>query len=101
MKNKFEGLDPFSTIRMLPDQPLFKDSPVKPSDDRIDLAEDIYLKFMHKPPDYIAVEGDAIVFEWNTYKPGKLKNQRILTYSQELVIKDAKNIEWRTINYEN
>lgn len=100
MRKKFEGRDPFRMIRVLPDQPLFQDCPIKPSDDTIDAAEDIYLKFMHNTPDYIAVENDAIVFEWNNYRPGKLKNQKILMYSQELVIRTAKDIEWRTIDYE-
>lgn len=100
MKKKFDGIDPFSSIRMLPENKLFADCPIKPSDNTIDVAEDVYIKFMYNKPDYITVEDSAIVFEWNHYRPGKLKNQKIPTYSQELVIKDEQHIEWRTINYE-
>lgn len=100
MKKKFEGRDPLRMVRMLPDQPLFKDCPVKPSNDTINVAEDLYLRFLLDPPNYVSIENDAIVFEWNHYRMGKLHNQKILVYSQELVIKDANNIAWRTIDYE-
>lgn len=93
------GRDPFSNIRILPDQPLFKDCPVKPSEETIEAAEDLYLKFAYDPPNYISVKDEQIIFEWNYYKPGKLINQKKLYHSKELIIKDSKNIEWNTYDY--
>lgn len=96
--NQF-GKDPFWLIKDLPDQPLFKDCPVKPSEETIEAAEDLYLKFAYDPPDYISVKDEQIIFEWNHYKTDKLLRKH-LYYSKELVIKDSTNMEWRTFNYD-
>lgn len=93
------GRDPFRNIRILPDQPLFKDCPVKPSEETIEAAEDLYLKFAYDPPNYISVKDEQIIFEWNHYKTDKLLRKH-LSYSKELVIKDSINMEWRTFNYD-
>ena len=56
MKKKIlndHNVDPFSIIRELPDKPLFKDCPVKPTEETISAAEDLYLKFGYDPPHYV------------------------------------------------
>lgn len=93
------GRDPFRMIKTLPDNPLFEDCPIKPSDELIEAAEELYLKFVYDPPTYISSKDGQIIFEWNHYKTDKLLRKH-LYYSKELVIKDSINMEWHTYNYD-
>lgn len=85
-------VDPFSIIRQLPQMPLFEDCPVKPSDETIDAAEELYLKF-GEAPHYVSSYDEKIIFEW--YHPNR-KNPKML---RELVFNDSKNLEWRVYDY--
>lgn len=95
--NEF-GKDPFWLIKDLPDKPLFKDCPIKPSEETIEIVEELYLKFAYDPPNYISVKDEQIIFEWNHYKTDKLLRKH-LYYSKELIIKDHTNMEWKTYDY--
>lgn len=90
------GKNPFWIIESLPDRPLFQDCPVKPPQDVIDAAEDMYLKFS-EPPTYISSHNEQIIFEWNYYRKDGIHNK--LYYSKELIFKDAINLEWRDRHY--
>jgi len=98
MKNiiSAEGKNPFWVIETLPDKPLFSDCPVRPPQDTIDAASDLYYKFGDKPT-YVSVNDDHIVFEWHYYKQNGIKKE--LYYSKELIFKDPINLEWRTYDY--
>jgi hypothetical protein len=85
-------VDPFAIIRSLPDQPLFKDCPVRPSDKTIEAAEDFYLRFA-EPPSYVSSNDEKVILEW--YWP-TIKNPKMI---KELIFKDAINLEWRTYDY--
>lgn len=101
MKTKIldeKGRNPFWLIETLPDQPLFSDCPVKPSQETIDAACDLYFKFGDKPT-FIGVNDEQIVFEWHYYKPGKIANVKELYHSKELIFKDPINLEWREYDY--
>lgn len=90
--------DAFWAIEILPDQPLFADCPVRPPQDTIDAASDLYYKLGDKPT-YISVNNDQIIFEWHYYKTGKFANIKELYYTKELIFKDPINLEWRTYDY--
>lgn len=89
--------DAFWVIETLPDRPLFADCPVKPPEEVIDAAEELYLKLADKPT-YISVNDAQIIFEWHYYRSNGVKKE--LYYSKELVFKDQINLEWKTFNYE-
>lgn len=89
--------DPFGIIRMMPDQALFKDCPVKPPEKTIEAAEEIYLKLSYDPPHHISSYDEQIILEWNYYRKNGIKKE--LCYSKELVVKDPINLEWKTYNY--
>lgn len=92
-------VDPFAIIRSLPDKPLFKDCPIKPSEETIEAAEELYLKFSYDPPTYVSAKDEQVILEWNHYKKDSLLRDRLI-YSKELVVKDSKNLEWRTFDYQ-
>jgi hypothetical protein len=99
MKNKIlnkKNKNPFWLIRDMPDRPLFKDCPVKPSEETIAAAEEIYLK-LGEQPTYISAYDEQIILEWHYYKKNGIKKE--LYYTKELVVKDPINMEWRTYNY--
>ena len=48
------GKDPFWLIRDMPDKALFKDCPIKPPEETINAAEELYLKFSYDPPHFIS-----------------------------------------------
>ena len=101
MKQKIlnkNGVNAFWVIETLPDRPLFSDCPIRPPQETIDSAEELYLKLGDKPT-YISVNNEQIIFEWHYYKPGKFANQKELYYSKELIIKDPINLEWREFRY--
>lgn len=101
MKHKIlneKGVNPFSVIRTLPDMPLFKDCPIKPKEETIKAAENLYLKFSHEPPTYVSSKDEQVIFEWNYYKKDDLGDN--LIYTKELVVKDSLNSEWREFKYE-
>lgn len=91
-------VDPFAIIRSLPDKPLFKDCPIKPPEETIEAAEELYLKFSYDPPTYVSSKDEQVILEWNRYKKDSLLRD-CLVYSKELVVKDSKNLEWRTFDY--
>lgn len=95
-KNK---IDPFAVIRSLPEQPLFKDCPVKPTEETIEAAEELYLKFAYDPPTYVSSNNEQVILEWNYYKKVSRYNEK-LVYSKELIIKDPINLEWKEFRYE-
>lgn len=92
-------VDPFSIIRSLPDKSLFKDCPIKPPEQTIEAAEELYLKFSYDPPTYVSAQDEQVILEWNYYKKDSLLRD-CLIYSKELVVKDSRNLEWRTFNYQ-
>lgn len=92
-------IDPFSIIRSLPEQPLFKDCPVKPTEETIEAAEELYLMFAYDPPTYVSSNNEQVILEWNRYKKDSLLRDS-LVYSRELVVKDPTNLEWREFRYE-
>ena len=99
MKKRIDHkVDPFSTIRLLPERPLFKDCPVKPPKETIESAEELYLKFSFDPPSYVSTKDDWIIFEWQYYRKDKFLRDH-LVYAKELTIKDATNMEWNTYDY--
>ena len=96
MKKKIlndHNVDPFSIIRELPDKPLFKDCPVKPTEETISAAEDLYLKFGYDPPHYVSSYDEYVILE--LYYPTRI-NPKIC---KELVVKDPINLEWRVYEY--
>lgn len=95
-KNK---IDPFAVIRSLPEQPLFKDCPVKPTEETIEAAEELYLMFAYDPPTYVSSCDEQVILEWNHYKKDS-KNNNTLFYSKELIVKDPINLEWKEFRYE-
>lgn len=90
-------VDPFSIIRQLPDNPLFEDCPIKPPEETIEAAEELYLKFAGDPPHYVSSYDEQVILEWHYYKKNGIKKE--LYYSKELVVKDPINMEWRTYDY--
>lgn len=93
------GIDPFAIIRSLPTRSLFHNCPIKPSEETIETAEDLYLKFSFDPPTYVSSKDEQVILEWNYYKKDHLlRNQ--LAYSKELIIKDPINLEWKVFDYE-
>ncbi|HUU88264.1 MAG TPA: hypothetical protein VMX17_10990 [Candidatus Glassbacteria bacterium] len=92
-----KGKDPFWLIRDMPDKPLFKDCPIKPPEETINAAEELYLKFSYDPPHYISAYDEMVILEWHYYKKRGIKKE--LYYSKELVVKDSINLEWRTYDY--
>lgn len=100
MKKKIlneRNVDPFSIIRDLPEKPLFQDCPIKPSEETIEAAEELYLKFVGDPPHYVLSYDEQVILEWRYYKKNGI--HRDIYYSKELVVKDPINMEWRTYNY--
>jgi len=87
MKKKIlndHNVNPFWVIRDLPDIPLFKDCPIKPSEETILAAEELYLKFSYD---------EYIILEW--YYPSRIHPKMC----KELVVKDPINLEWRVYEY--
>ena len=60
-----QGKDPFWLIRDMPDKPLFKDCPIKPPEETINAAEELYLKFNCDPPHYISAYDEMVILEWH------------------------------------
>ena len=92
-----QGKDPFWLIRDMPDKPLFKDCPIKPPEETINAAEELYLKFSYDPPHYISAYDEMVILEWQYYRKKGIKKE--LYYSKELIVKDPINLEWRTYDY--
>lgn len=91
------GKDPFWLIRDMPDKALFKDCPIKPPEETINAAEELYLKFSYDPPHFISAYDEQIILEWHYYRKNCAKKE--LYYTKELVVKDPINMEWRTYDY--
>jgi len=97
MKKKIlndHNVNPFWIIRDLPDVPLFKDCPIKPSEETILAAEELYLKFSYDPPHYVSSCDEYIILEW--YYPSRIHPKMC----KELVVKDPINLEWRVYEWD-
>jgi hypothetical protein len=89
-------INPFDKIRNFSvDKPLFKEYPIiKPFETTIETAEEFFYRFAEQPT-YVSVSNDHVILEWHWPNKENPKMKR------ELVFKDARNLEWRTIDLLN